>query len=267
MARASATRSISATGWWGGQSASGESARSSQVLGFVIVVMRWVFVDPPPELFSAHAQVRRWCDQLLEERTTTLLVILKTGLGRNGFHGRCLLVLGARCVRACLNRKCRPFPFRGSHFRGGAQCLGDLASRFLVAFALRVGLVTLRQTFVHCSQNCMTWSAVTTRGPRPARLGQLGSQWKWRWRAIAPLKLTIPSRGGRGAPCAPPLTRGYFHQGANSKNGVAERFVAADCLEVSHDFSRRLPIYVAEDHPKHAPHGLVALSMLLKHFH
>ena len=81
------------------------------------------------------------------------------------------------------------------------------------------------------------------------------------------LKLTIPPRGGRGAPCAPPLTRGYFHQGANSKNGVAERFVAADCLEVSHDFSRRLPIYVAEDHPKHAPHGLVALSVLLKHFH
>jgi hypothetical protein len=33
------------------------------------------------------------------------------------------------------------------------------------------------------------------------------------------------------------------------------------------DFSRSLPIYVAEDHPKHAPHGLVALSMLLKHFH
>lgn len=146
-------------------------------------------------------------------------------------------------------------------------------SRFtlLSRFALRVGLVTLRQTFVHCSQNCVTWSAVTTRGRRPARLGQLGlaSSAVSESGGDAPLrpKADDPPRGGRGAPCAPPLTRGYFHQGANSKNGVAERFVAADCLEVSHDFSCRLPICVAEDHPKHAPHGLVALSMLLKHFH
>jgi hypothetical protein len=33
----------------------------------------------------------------------------------------------------CLVLDCRPSPFRGSHFRGGAQCLRDLASRFLVA--------------------------------------------------------------------------------------------------------------------------------------
>jgi hypothetical protein len=45
-----------------------------------------------------------------------------------------------------------------------------------------------------------------------------------------------------------------------------EGFIPADYLEVSHDFSRRLPIYVAEDYPKHAPHGFVAL-LLLKHFH
>jgi hypothetical protein len=39
-ARASATSSTSVTGWRGGQSASGESARSTLVLGFVIVAMR-----------------------------------------------------------------------------------------------------------------------------------------------------------------------------------------------------------------------------------
>jgi hypothetical protein len=33
--------------------------RSPHVLGFVIVAIRWVFVDPSPELFSAHAHVRR----------------------------------------------------------------------------------------------------------------------------------------------------------------------------------------------------------------
>src|SRR5262245_23742744 len=35
-ARASSIRSIRVTGWWGGQSASSECARSARVLGFVI---------------------------------------------------------------------------------------------------------------------------------------------------------------------------------------------------------------------------------------
>ena len=65
------------------------------------------------------------------------------------------------------------FPSVGLISGGGTM---PSRSRFtlLSRFALRVGLVTLRQTFVHCSQNCVTWSAVTTRGRRPARLGQLG---------------------------------------------------------------------------------------------
>jgi len=69
-------------------------------LGFVIVAIRWVFVDPSPELFSARAHVRRWCDQVVEERVTALLVILKTGVGRNEYHGQCLHVPLGRCVRS-----------------------------------------------------------------------------------------------------------------------------------------------------------------------
>src|SRR5437763_10555432 len=98
-------------------------------------------------------------------------------------------------------------------FQGGTM---PSRSRFtlLSRFALRVGLVTLRQTFVHCSQNCVTWSAVTTRGRRPARLGQLG------------LASSAVSESGGDAPLRPKaddpqeadaarraLPRGYFHQG------------------------------------------------------
>jgi len=127
------TRSAIVIGCRGGQSASSEASRSTLLLSLVIVAIRRVFVDPSPELFSAHAHVRRRCDQLLEERATALFVILKTGVGRNEFHGRCLLVLTAQCARSCRNRRrCRsgeiPFLWKGQLTR-----LHDLASPFLVA--------------------------------------------------------------------------------------------------------------------------------------
>ena len=134
-------------------------------------------------------------------------------------------------------------------------------------FALRVGLVTIRQTFVHCSQNCVTWS-VTPRGRRPARLGRLGlaSSAVSESGGDAPLrpKADDPPRGGRGAPCAPARV---FPSRVLIRRMVLRNDLLPPTAWRSHDFSCRLPICVAEDHPKHAPHGLVALSMLLKHFH
>jgi hypothetical protein len=56
----------------------------------LLIAIRRVFVDPPPELFGADAHVRGERDQL-EERTTALLVVLKTGVGRSEFHGLRLL--------------------------------------------------------------------------------------------------------------------------------------------------------------------------------
>jgi hypothetical protein len=58
----------------------------STISGLPIAIRR-VFVDPSPELFGADAHVRGDCDQIFEERTTALLVVLKTGVGRSEFHG------------------------------------------------------------------------------------------------------------------------------------------------------------------------------------
>jgi hypothetical protein len=58
----------------------------STISGLLIAIRR-VFVDPPPELFGAEAHVRGDCDEIFEERITALFVVLKTGVGRSEFHG------------------------------------------------------------------------------------------------------------------------------------------------------------------------------------
>src|SRR5262245_27635378 len=57
----------------------------------LLIAIRRVFVDPPPELSGADAHVRGECDQIFKERTTALLVVLKTGVGRSEFHDLRLL--------------------------------------------------------------------------------------------------------------------------------------------------------------------------------
>src|SRR5262249_5150859 len=52
----------------------------------LLIAIRRVFVDPAPELSGADAHVRGQCDQLFKERTTELLLVLKTGVGRSEFH-------------------------------------------------------------------------------------------------------------------------------------------------------------------------------------